>query len=1035
MTSKQINENPRTTDSIVFQIETPDASGCFSANPYRLDNVIIYFVERDFLGANWGEYEKLIEDETVLSQLEDAKKAVCDDPTETNLLAVTELQHELESSRLSQTFYYKDRAPVKILGSDGFPAWFDDTTDDYQVVNVMEDDDGATQYGHFTYEWSPEGSVRAGDYFICWTWTVNAGDTDKLSAHNHFKLAGDPRAAITIPTHMTADNKYNTLLERYLPEMYKGAISNTDITPQTTDKFNQAIADGFTFLEDMANQIIDLFDANALHESMLVYLSNLFNLRLKSSDPTLWRRQIKEAIPLFKKKGTIGGLEDAFAQAGMRLEKFTQFWQLVSPYTWQESFQVESSAVFELEKETIVTPINNTNFGLWIRSDGDSAYTELNKDYVTFELGEDFILRMTWIGDELSVPTELVEGDIIRVLYEYNNVPNGTEQTIEEYIRALPLGDQRDEADQDYPPKNWNVRLISEEDPLFDILIPVRHPYHDPLVFGMIRTEFPYGENIYNMEEYNGSTRPSFDACYIDKDFIDPCGSCISSSYSVDVAIEELTNDRILESQDILEEYTPFHAQLHSINFLGEVNEFVQSPVEEIDFLVTVDRLENILSGQANPFYHRVMEDGLTGNWIIDREDLADKTTVLSGQLGTAYNDHIILVAREIILADLGIIENGNILEVLSPSPNAGTYMIDKGTGNTARVTSTVIEPLNESQFTFNLSNVVYNSSATNITQDDLFKFSDSSTDFVELGVQTQQDPAAWKVLITAYSATAYEIERMVNGVIHLDDDGTLPVGGASGVSYTLLTNTDATVATSTTGVIEVERRGYVDLNDNAFVDIHQFIRSGDYLQYDDVEYRITDFDGLDFWIADWTNGDVAGVNINTRRRLLRNAIGSLGYKGLNLTTFADHEAEFEIVNGSNPPPTDQVTDDNKFKENYMFKIGEQFFKILIWDGVNVQLSGREQSWTTLTAGGTAKAYSLVHFPKKQVNVQFLVFDHLDRDGHDVIVREVLDSVDQTIAIVALSNGDNSIEESISQDEGISFVIERRSGDTEEGEI
>jgi len=52
----------------------------------------------------------------------------------------------------------------------------------------------------------------------------------------------------------------------------------------------------------MANQLIDLFDANALHESLLNYLSNLFAIKLRSSDPTLWRRQIKEAIPLFKKR-------------------------------------------------------------------------------------------------------------------------------------------------------------------------------------------------------------------------------------------------------------------------------------------------------------------------------------------------------------------------------------------------------------------------------------------------------------------------------------------------------------------------------------------------------------------------------------------------------------------------------------------------------------------------------------------------------------------------------------------------------------
>ena len=1039
MATKKITEKPRTTDTILFELETPDANGCFAANPYKVDQVVIYYVERDFLAENYGEYQQWTEDSALVTAVQKAQAAYCSDPSDQNLYDLELAQNALESSRLSTTYYYKDRTAVKVIGVEGYPAWLSTDTTNSPLVNVEEDDDGNLQYGHFTYEWDTQGSVREGDYFICWTWTPNPAGSS-LSAHLPFRLEGDPRAVITIPTHLCDEDKYETLLERYLPEMYKTVLSETDLTPSTTLSFNQAVASGFTFLENLANQIIDLFDANALHESMLVYLSNLFDLRLKSSDPTLWRRQIKEAVSLFKKKGTYPGLQQAFAQAGMSLNSYTQFWQIISPYTWQESFKVSDSTVFELTKEAIVEPIDSNNFGLWVRYSGSSVYTAMPPECVSFAVGEDYVLKMTWVGDQLSTPVELEEDDIVRVLYEYKEVPNSTEQQLENYIRSLPLADQRDETDQIYPLKNWNVRLIAEDDVMFDTLVPVRHPYHDPLIFGYIRTEFPYGENIYNMEEYNGSTRPSLDVCHIGQDFLDPCGACISSKYSVDVAIEELNNDRIEEAMDILDEYMPFHAQLHSLNFSGSVNEFVQSPVEEVDFLVTIDRLENVLSGQANPLFHRTMEGGLS-NWLIDREDLADRQTVLSGQLGTAYNDLVVLVAVNHRLQDLGVMDFSNVLEILSPSPNAGTYVLVNAEGNTAEVHSAVIEPVNQSAFTFNLYNIPFSSLSTSISQIDLFTFSDSSVDFAQLGVKTQWDSTntpdysggAWKVLLPAYSATPYEIQDIRNGELILDGDSSLPTTNVTGLSYTLLTDTDTTAASETTGELQCERRAYVDMN-ATFVDVDSFIRLGDYVNYGGSNYEIVGIDGDNLWISGWTSGDVAGVSVAIHRVLLENAIGYFGYRGLSMTTFADHEAEFSIVNGSNPPAI--VTDDSHFKENYMFKIGEQYFQIAEWNGNKVKLVGREQNWTTQSAGGTVTAYSLIHFPKKQVNVQFTVFSHLDRDGHDVVIREIEDKVDQNVAIVALASGDsNGVQENVSQEEGITFHIERTNGDNEEGEI
>lgn len=1043
MALKKINQEPKVTDTILFEIVTPDATGCYTSNPYKVDKVTIYYVERDFLGTNFGEYTRVIVDEVLEKELKELEKQFCATPTPELAYKIQEVSSEIDSKAQKSTFYYKDRVTVEVFGSEGFPAWLSTDTENALLVNVAEDENGDPQFGHFTLEWNPNGAVREGDYFICWTWTpLPAGE--KLSAHLPFTLTGDPRAVITIPTHMTPEGKYETLLERYLPEMYKTTLTDGDLTPAVTDLTNQSIAKGFTFIEDMANQIIDLFDANALHESLLVYLSNTFNIKLKSNDPTLWRRQIKEAIPLYKKKGTYEGLKDAFAQAGMTLNKFTQFWQLTSPYTWVDTFVVKDSPVFTLSKEDIVLPIDDTNFGLWVKRANTTTYIALSKDYVSFETDDDGALRMTWIGDELSAGTvEIYEGDRIKVMYQFKEIPGPTEQSLENYIRSLPLMDQRDEDAQEYPPKNWNVRLISEDDPLFDILIPVRHPFADPLVFGFVRTEFAYSENIYNMEEYNGSTRPSHDACEMDKDFVDPCRACISSSYSVDIGVEELSNDRMLEAQDILREYTPFHAQVHSINFTGEVNEFVQSPVETIDFLVTIDKLQFILSGQSNPFFHRIMEGGLS-NWIVTRDDLTDQTTVLSGKLGTAYNESIYIVTPDVTLRDLGVDEESHILEILAPSSNSGTYTINAIEGNMARVASSVLEPLDQSAFTFNLSNVIYGNTTSSITQDDMFKFSDGNVDFPLLGVKTKWDVentpdytgGSWKVLIPAYNATAYEIDDIVGGVLLLDGDSNLPVVTTTGISYTLLDDNDNVIATSTTGSLTVKRRGYVNLNDPYLTDIENFIKAGDYLYYDGSEYQIMEFDDHNFWIDGYADGDAAGVTVETRRRLVEQEVGYFGYRGLKLITFSDHEAEFEMVNGANPPPENTITDDSKFKENFMFLINGEFFKIAAIDGDKVTLAGRDQNWLTLGAGGTTVAYSLVHFPKKQVNVGFIVFDHLDRDGADPVVREIESTVDNNVAIVALSTPSGSgVQENVAQEEGITFIVETRGGEEFEGEL
>jgi len=670
MAVKTINQNPKITDTIILEIETPDAYGCYQENPYKVDNVIIYYVERNFLGENYGEYTEEVTPYSLLEKLEKAKKDVCDDPSPNNIEKLEKIEGEVYSSSQRNTFYYKDRHIVKKIGNESFPAWLSTDIANASLKLIEYDKNNNEQFGRFEYEWDGAGTIREGDYFVCWTYTpLPAGE--KLSAHKHFFIEGDGLAVSSLPVHVTADKKYETLLERYLPEIYKYRLSDNDVTPETLFRFNNSVAKGFTFLEDMANQIIDLFDANALHESMLNYLSNMFSLKLRSDDPTLWRRQIKEAVPLFKQKGTLKGLKSAFSQSGMTLNSLTQYWQIHSPYTFEESFTVVDSPSFILKKDTVLLPTND-NFVLSLKRQGELDYTEVSLDNVSFTDNDDGSMSINWIGDTLSTNgLTLYQNDKIKIKYQYKEITSNYEQSLEDYIQTLSLLDLRNENDQEYPLKNWNIRLIDEKDPLFDILVPIKHPFVDPLIFGYTRTEFAYSENIYNADEYNGSIRPSYDVCSIDKDFIDPCGSCISSTYTVDVDVQELSNDRMLECQDILREYMPFHAQIYSFVFSGEVNDFIQSPVEFVEILITIDYSQFVLSGNSNVIFNRNLPITLS-NYVVTRDSLTEEMTVLSGKLGNAYNDEIIFISPDQSIKDLGVNLEGHILEVLAPSVNSG---------------------------------------------------------------------------------------------------------------------------------------------------------------------------------------------------------------------------------------------------------------------------------------------------------------------------------------------------------------------------
>ena len=113
MALKNFTDEPRITDTILLKIETTDTSGCL-IDPYKIDSVTVYYVERNFLGQNFGEYDYQIQDDDLRTQLDEAVAAACLDPTPDNLALVVNLQQRLSSSTTSIPYHYKESAPVVV---------------------------------------------------------------------------------------------------------------------------------------------------------------------------------------------------------------------------------------------------------------------------------------------------------------------------------------------------------------------------------------------------------------------------------------------------------------------------------------------------------------------------------------------------------------------------------------------------------------------------------------------------------------------------------------------------------------------------------------------------------------------------------------------------------------------------------------------------------------------------------------------------------------------------------------------------------
>lgn len=1058
------------SDDVEIILDTRDENDCLT-DPYRIDKIIIYFVSRDFTDTSVSEYENIQIDPELARQEKELKDLICTDPSDENVLKLKFIQNKIESSKLTSKFFFKEAVPIKTFGGfvneetqEFYPAWLnpelvpEEVKDQVIQDNILEKVDD----GKFLLRWQPFG-MREGDYFLCWTWQPNiAGNS--VSSHMFFNLLGDTRLTTSIPTHQTYPKKYEILMERYLPELFKAFVSEGDLTPYVLSEFNNSVAKGFTFLEDLANQIIDLLDSNSTQELFLPLLSNLFNLQLKSNDPTLWRRQIKKAIPNFKQKGTKGGLKEAFGDAGYELLKITKLWQLKSKYTYQELFNYNQSLEFNLSKN-IIFPLDENNFELWYRPKNSNEWSELDSSYVSFATADAKTI-MTWENNE-SEPVNFKLGDSIRVLYQIKEVPSSQEQQKETYTRELSLMDLRDERDQDYPPKDWNTRLIEEDDPMFNVLIPVRHPFHDPIIWGKIRTEFPYSENAYNMDEYNGSTRDSFNPCDIDKNFIDPCSDCQASKITIDVGIEELSNDRIKEAEKIVYEFAPFHSLIHSINYSGLVNEFVKSPMEEIIALMSCSNQDIVLAGEGQHIFNRAIPYNEAIE-IAKRDMLSSMELVINTSNGVAKNKSIILIspsssAEDIDNSDfknktgslnfksLGIntstisedpFESSNLLEVIAPADNEGFYSVSNITKNYVEISSGSVDenPLSKKQFAFRISNKMHEQSVSitqsnkfiikNIKNDYLVNFNSVVIKITKLG-ETEFNTATVTEIL---SDGSFVVENYSSsGSVDL---GFGPTSSNGQISWHPLSD-DSEIFKAN---IDLIKEGIINFGS---YDVSRTKISSDYLFYNGIQYKIKRVVGQNNLAIDYDLLDANGVNVSIYRRLFDNCVGQFDYLGLKMEAESNLEEELSIQNGANPPV--ETFESNNFKENYLILIDGKYYTILDIDENIMTLDGPAEDWGVVP--GTDIEYVVYKFIKQPISIPDRVdppikgheFNYeddppkglggfIDRSGSEVIY---LNNKIYSTILNSMKTQDN-ITEILDQKEEINYQIEYKEEETDE---
>jgi hypothetical protein len=194
------------------------------------------------------------------------------------------------------------------------------------------------------------------------------------------------------------------------------------------------------------------------------------------------------------------------------------------------------------------------------------------------------------------------------------------------------------------PAVNHETRLIEKDHPLAATLCPGDTTPSPPIVFGLVRTEAPYGKTVYNTEEYDGSTKPSHDPCDADPLFVDPCSCSPASNVSYAVRIPVDSNVTVMDVESLMAEALPAHAVPTEPEFRFHQEEPIASTYEEISSNLGKDVDETCLC-----YDPRAGEDGkpmahTPWNQFIETEPHADVEVTATG---AASEDDLWLLLAE----------------------------------------------------------------------------------------------------------------------------------------------------------------------------------------------------------------------------------------------------------------------------------------------------------------------------------------------------------------------------------------------------
>jgi len=1027
---KYYYENPNVNDQIIIDFYTPQKDtanmGCFNQDPYAITNIKIYFIARDINGDTSLQNISETFDIKLYKEYLNKYQQYCQEVNPTLKQEyyndAEELRKQLVNTSVASSVYFTQSIVELNIGSITESLWVNGAPNTDSVVKKVSNTE-TIQYGHFEFTWKPNSSVREGDYYLCFTWQPNSLSTETYSDFVKFYLNSDVANTVATPSHIVSPDKYLKLLEAYTPEMYFTNYANDDVSVDTLNKLNKSIASGFNILENLGLQLQDIQDANATQEPLLVFLSNLFSLKLRTQDPTLWRRQIKTAMPKAKKKGTYEGLKQALSEANIRLVKLDQLWQCGTDFMFAESFQYLGINEFILSN--ISLPINTTYFEIEFRKKEDSySASSLSNITITTSDGKSV---MKWVGNPL------VLGDHIKITYQILPFTNPSDVTIYNYIKTLPLADQRDDRYFDFPKKDWNTRLISEFDSMFGVIVAQKNPITGPTNFGKIRTIFPYSENVYNMDEYNGSLRDSQEPCDIDKNFIEPCRGTISSFFDIVVEIENYSSFRITEYYEILNEYIPLHANLNDHWISASLEDFFIPPEETIETFIVYNGNEFTIAGNAQIMLNRAVYYGPYPINML-RNNLASETVLDTGSTN-AYNKIINLFSYGVNFQNIGISSNSSktFLEITS-GVYTGNYTVSNPNGFYIQVIESVAEPINLSNFSYKLSNIFIDDPSFTVTQANKYKLSDASFNYNKYNIKTLWDvskgyaTASYKVRI---SATDYDIEDVLDNVIYIKDNGSLSNISTYPLSYSILDSSSNIILTSTTGNYLVENYAKVTVNAGlGYTNITQVVNQDTYFYNNGtgIEYKFYSYDSssnTSFYISGWNLG--SGVYSGKILNRVATNTGSLSYYGMKIQKPAGWPV-FDI-------PATTIVDTQNFKENYLVFIGTKpyYFVDDVVDGSgNLTIGG---DLMTLKTTGTSLSYELRHYTKASVTSDGVTYKGVDRSGAALYYSDPTGLVIPFAMAGAEEEPTGGPQDQIKNTESISFKIEYSDGKTQEGDI